>query len=187
MRRALRHTTAVALVALASLTVACGNDGPPSAAPAQGVEAVDAVDVDVVDPTTPSTSAPSKPDPSVPVASGSTASDPGGSAPTASAPAATGEPAAPVGEPVLILSRDNTFSPEVVEVAAGTEVVWRNGGRTEHDMYPVDPALDWGVSAQDLPPGSTYSHVFTEPGEYPYYCTIHGTTTRGMVGTIIVT
>jgi plastocyanin len=33
----------------------------------------------------------------------------------------------------------------------------------------------------------TYSHVFTEPGEYPYYCTAHGTKTRGMIGKIVVT
>jgi plastocyanin len=29
--------------------------------------------------------------------------------------------------------------------------------------------------------------VFTEPGEYPYHCTIHGTTTVGMIGTVVVT
>ena len=28
--------------------------------------------------------------------------------------------------------------------------------------------------------------VFDEPGEYPYYCTLHGTETAGMVGTIRV-
>ena len=36
-------------------------------------------------------------------------------------------------------------------------------------------------------PKATYSHVFDQPGTYAYFCTIHGTATAGMIGTIVVT
>ena len=81
---------------------------------------------------------------------------------------------------------DNTFRPDEVEVAAGTEVVWENGGRNDHNVLPVE-GDDWGVEADDFAPGDVYSYRFTEPGTYAYYCSLHGTTTAGMVGTIVVT
>ena len=81
---------------------------------------------------------------------------------------------------------DNTFRPEQIEVAAGTEVAWQNAGRNAHNVLPVD-GDDWGVEADAFDPGDTYRHRFTEPGTYAYYCSLHGTTTKGMVGTIVVT
>lgn len=81
---------------------------------------------------------------------------------------------------------DNTFRPGEIDVAAGTEVVWTNGGRNDHNVVPVEDD-DWGVEAEDFAPGDSYRHRFTEPGTYAYYCSLHGTTTKGMVGTIVVT
>ena len=81
---------------------------------------------------------------------------------------------------------DNTFRPERLEVAAGTEVHWTNQGRTEHNVLPVD-GDGWGVEADAFEPDDEYTHRFTEPGTYPYYCSLHGTTTQGMVGEIVVT
>ena len=46
---------------------------------------------------------------------------------------------------------------------------------------------EWGVTVDDFQPGDTFSHVFSEPGEYRYYCSIHGSDTVGMVGTITIT
>ncbi len=90
------------------------------------------------------------------------------------------------GQVAHIQSLDNTFRPDRIEVAAGTEVVWENVGRNDHDVVPADGG-SWGVSKDAFGPGATYSHVFTEPGEVTYYCTIHGTPTVGMTGTIVVT
>ena len=87
-------------------------------------------------------------------------------------------------EPVDVI--DNSFRPASLEVAAGTEVVWENRGRNAHDVLPVD-GDDWGVAADQFQPKATYSHRFTEAGTYEYYCSLHGTTTKGMVGTIVVT
>jgi len=98
-------------------------------------------------------------------------------------PPPTGLPGS--GQVVAIQSLDNAFRPERVEVAAGTEVVWTNVGHNGHDIHADDGS--WGVGKELFRPGETFSHVFTEPGEVPYYCTIHGTPTAGMVGTVVVT
>lgn len=90
------------------------------------------------------------------------------------------------GVTVDVQAIDNTFRPAEVEVAAGTEVVWANDGRNEHNVLPVE-SEDWGVEADAFAPGDDYSHRFTEPGTFDYYCSLHGTTTKGMVGTIVVT
>ena len=89
-----------------------------------------------------------------------------------------------VEETVTVL--DNTFRPGELEIAAGTEVEWSNRGRNDHNVLPVE-GEDWGVQATAFQPGDTYRYRFTEPGTYAYYCSLHGTTTKGMVGTIVVT
>ena len=90
------------------------------------------------------------------------------------------------GVEVEVSAIDNTFRPETIEVEAGTEVVWTNDGRNDHNVLPVE-GDDWGVEAEDFAPDDEYRHRFTEPGTYPYYCSLHGTTTKGMVGTVVVT
>ena len=39
-------------------------------------------------------------------------------------------------------------------------------GRAAHDVTPVEGS-DWGVAAEDFPPGATNSHVFGDVGEIP--------------------
>ena len=90
------------------------------------------------------------------------------------------------GTTVVVEAVDNTFRPEVIEIEPGTEVVWTNKGRNNHDVVPTSDGQDWGIALSDFTPDTTYSHVFTEPGEYPYYCSVHATKTRGMIGTVIV-
>ena len=81
---------------------------------------------------------------------------------------------------------DNTFRPGTLEVAPGTVVVWTNDGRNDHNVLPVE-GDDWGAEVDDFAPDDEYRRRFTEPGTYDYYCSLHGTTTKGMVGTIVVT
>jgi plastocyanin len=107
-------------------------------------------------------------------------------------PDATGAPEvtfAPNGESVTVQALDNTFRVQDLTIAAGTEVVWDNVGRNDHNVVPVGDVevASWGVLTDDFTPGDTYSHVFTAPGEYRYYCTIHATEDAGMIGTVIVT
>ena len=88
-------------------------------------------------------------------------------------------------DPAEVTALDNSFRPENIEVAAGTEVVWTNKGRNEHNVLHVD-GDDWGVEVDDFQPGASYSHTFDQAGVYRYYCSIHGTTDAGMIGTIVV-
>jgi plastocyanin len=95
----------------------------------------------------------------------------------------------PNGESVTVQVIDNSFRPPELDIAAGTEVVFENRGRNDHNVLPKgDPTGSaWGVQKEQFAPGASYSHVFTEPGTYAYYCSIHGTDAVGMVGTITVT
>lgn len=88
-----------------------------------------------------------------------------------------------------VLALDNNFIKDAITIVAGTEVVWENNGRNDHDVIPVDDldAVAWGVKDDVFVPKATYSHVFDQPGTYKYFCTIHGTADVGMVGLIVVT
>lgn len=102
----------------------------------------------------------------------------------------TGEPVelAPLEEgAVRVLALDNSFRTELTTVAAGTEVVFDNVGRNVHDIVPSQGSSDWGVTQVDFAPGGRYRVVFTEPGSYPFYCSIHGNDETGMIGRIEVT
>lgn len=107
---------------------------------------------------------------------------PAGSAgPVGSAP----DPASWTGPRADVQAIDNTFRPRELEVAPGTMVVWRNAGRNDHDVMGVE--TDWGVTVDGFGPGAEFAHVFTDPGEFHYYCTVHGTPTVGMIGMVRVT
>jgi plastocyanin len=89
------------------------------------------------------------------------------------------------GTTAAVQSLDNTFRAPDIQVKPGTTVAWTNEGRNEHDVLPVEGDA-WGVEVEEFQPGDSYEHTFTEPGVYDYYCSIHGTTTAGMVGTVVV-
>jgi plastocyanin len=91
------------------------------------------------------------------------------------------------GTVVDVIARDNSFLPEEIEISAGTEIRWENRGRNDHNVLPADEASGWGVDAEGFAPGDVYSEVFATPGTYPYYCSLHGTSDFGMIGTIVVT
>jgi plastocyanin len=90
------------------------------------------------------------------------------------------------GEVVQVRSLDNSFRVEDIEVVAGTEVWWTNNGRNDHNVLPVDENLEWGIGTEDFTPGDEYRLVFGTPGTYLYYCSIHGTKTFGMIGSVTV-
>ena len=70
------------------------------------------------------------------------------------------------------------------------EIIWSRNGREYSLRIGRVLSIDgdsWGVEVTEFAPGAVYTHTFTEPGEYAYYCSIHGTEQVGMVGTITVT
>ena len=89
------------------------------------------------------------------------------------------------GTEATVTALDNSFRAPGIEVRPGTTVTWENKGRNDHDVLPVE-GDGWGVEVEGFGPGATYSHTFDEPGVHRYYCSIHGTTDEGMVGTVVV-
>jgi plastocyanin len=102
-------------------------------------------------------------------------------------PSTTIAPVAPNGEVLQVRSLDNSYRLPDVEVLAGTEIWWTNNGRNDHNVLPVNDDEAWGVDTEDFTPGDEYRHVFDTPGAYLYYCSIHGTKTVGMIGSVTVT
>ncbi len=83
----------------------------------------------------------------------------------------------------LVQIQDNTFAPASKSITPGQTVMWQWGGGNQHNVTWV---------AQNGPPASptqsagTYARAFDAAGTYAYYCTIHGTPTSGMYGTVTV-
>ncbi len=89
------------------------------------------------------------------------------------------------GVTVNVIAIDNTFRPQATQARVGDTVTFTNKGKNDHDVLPQEGTA-WGVHIAGFHPGDTYRYVFTEPGEYPFFCSIHGTNLKGMVGTITV-
>ena len=87
---------------------------------------------------------------------------------------------------VKVQARDNVFVKPYIEVKAGTTVTFTNRGRNQHNVIAVPEGTFETIEADSLEPGSSQDITFTAPGDYPYYCSLHGTTTKGMVGAIRV-
>lgn len=72
------------------------------------------------------------------------------------------------------------FAPATVTVAAGTRIVWVNHDEEPHTVNSIDGAAAFKSPALDT--GDKFTFVFTQPGRYKYFCSIH----PHMVGTIVV-
>jgi plastocyanin len=84
---------------------------------------------------------------------------------------------------------EKAFSPNPTNVKAGGTVTWTNDDTVLHTIKsgagPSDPkagsAFDSGFEALQKK-GSTFSHTFSAPGTFPYFCEVHPT----MVGKVTV-
>lgn len=86
---------------------------------------------------------------------------------------------------VTVEALDNNFVPQTITVTTGTEVTFVNDGRNQHNVLKVENT-PFEVETASFEPGETYTWTATEPGTYRYYCSIHGTATAGMTGTVQV-
>jgi plastocyanin len=76
-------------------------------------------------------------------------------------------------------------------LATNTPVTWTNGDGGPHDVVFTNP-----TAALAVPPGlsgnipqhtsGSNQRQFANPGTYPFHCTIHGTATTGMRGSVVV-
>jgi plastocyanin len=75
------------------------------------------------------------------------------------------------------------YAPKVLTVPVGTTVEWVNDEVPKHTVTADDRSFDSDTQSQ----GDTFSHTFTTPGTWLYYCRFHGDAGGlGMSGTIIV-
>lgn len=81
---------------------------------------------------------------------------------------------------------DNNFKAQYTEVKAGAKITFRNDGRNEHNVVPVLKGGTPDISTADFQPGTETTITFDKPGDYAYYCSLHGTKTKGMTGAIRV-
>lgn len=94
---------------------------------------------------------------------------------------------------VTIDAVDNNFEPQYIEISPGTAVTFKNDGRNSHNVVPVGDSGIQEIPTDEFEPGTETKvtldskATFDEPGDYRYYCTLHGTTNKGMVGAIRVT
>jgi plastocyanin len=103
--------------------------------------------------------------------------------PGAELPGTGEDPAIPVVE-LTVTIIDSQFDPPELTVPTGATIIWNQNGALPHTITAEDGAFDSGP----LSSGQTYSYIFDEPGEFPYYCSLHGGPGGvGMAGVIIVT
>lgn len=81
---------------------------------------------------------------------------------------------------------DNVFEPRVVRIDPGATVTWTNTGYNSHNVTPVEEGSFEPVPTASLEPKASASRTFSSPGVYRYFCSIHGTATRGQRGVIVV-
>lgn len=99
-------------------------------------------------------------------------------------------PAQAIASTEVVDAVDNDFDPKTVRVEPGTTVMWTNRGRSPHNIVASrkhqDFGAPFGVKTNAFKPGDDYEFTFGQPGAYAYYCTLHGTATTGMRGTVVV-
>jgi plastocyanin len=80
-----------------------------------------------------------------------------------------GEGAANIANATRAELRTMTFAPNRIEIAAGATITWTNTDPLVHTITADDKSWDSGA----IEPGKTWSHTFTQPGEYSFHCTPH--------------
>lgn len=72
--------------------------------------------------------------------------------------------------------RDNEFVEPDIAVTAGDTVEWTQSGSNPHSVTADDGSFDSHPNCLPacMGQGDTFSHTFETPGEYRYYCKIHG-------------
>ena len=86
------------------------------------------------------------------------------------------------GESVTVEVTDNAFSPDEVTIDAGDTVTWdwADSANPHSVVGTNDNAAD--LESEILTgAGNTFEFTFTEPGEYEYQCSVHGTAMTGVI------
>ncbi len=93
---------------------------------------------------------------------------------------------------VTVDTGDNVFTvpgkeqARVIRVDPGTKVTWKNVGANPHNVTPSVEGSFAGIPTGKLDPSMSAAVVFSKAGSYPYYCAVHGTTSKGQRGLVVV-
>jgi plastocyanin len=82
--------------------------------------------------------------------------------------------------PKQIVIDNFTFDPPTLTVSIGTKVTWVNRDDVPHTA--TSTAKPKRFDSGTLDTDDQFSHVFTSPGSYPYFCAVH----PKMTGLVIV-
>lgn len=99
-----------------------------------------------------------------------------------------GDPNVPAGCPgaankIVISGNATTFSPATITVDEGQPVCWTwSTDGVSHNLKADDNSFSSGQPASS----GTFQRTFTTAGTFGYYCQVHGSTTGGMRGTVVV-
>jgi plastocyanin len=94
----------------------------------------------------------------------------------------TNPPAGCSGVQAKITITGTSFSPSTVTVDPGQPVCWTWTQSTQHNIHGDDDSFTSGGPATN----GTFQTTFTAPGSHGFYCQVHGSTTGGMRGTVVV-
>ena len=83
--------------------------------------------------------------------------------------------AAPVATTEVKVVKSYKFDPQVIEVAAGSEVTWTNEDDFPHNVHFLTGSND----TLDLPIGASARFTFGDAGDFYYECSIHPQQMRG--------
>jgi plastocyanin len=82
----------------------------------------------------------------------------------------TGRPPGAGGrDSITAVVQDFMFRPARLEIAAGTTVVWTNGGQVLHTVTAEDGSFDSGP----IEAGERRAITFSRPGAFTFHCTPH--------------
>lgn len=71
---------------------------------------------------------------------------------------------------VAVSIGDLFFEPDEVSVEVGDTVTWTHDGDLTHNVT----SRDGSFASDNLASGETFTHTFTEAGDFAYRCTLHG-------------
>ena len=78
-------------------------------------------------------------------------------------------------QPVHVMIHDHAFSPRVIHVKAGQQIVWLNTDQDPHTVTSGGDNNDDGrfTSSPLIQDGQTFTLRLSRPGVYPYFCKPH--------------
>lgn len=76
---------------------------------------------------------------------------------------------APKTSSVVVLIDQFAYSPEIIKIKAGTEILWKNKDSTGHTVTLEDGSINSGT----INDGGEFKMRFIKPGTYTYSCEMH--------------